>query len=146
MPDVFLFLRFTSFAVVSAPAEKPCCTSWSPLQQISTLLDFYCINVELAADFRFFTLAAAVRAFKGEGLFFEQFAAFGAAEFRFNFNKFKRGTLAEGAFCNDAEIGLDGFSDITGVVTDDHVDFVNASAVVFTAEPSGCFYDLFCDW
>ena len=116
------------------------------MQQISTLLDFYCVDIELAADFGFFTLAAAVRAFKGERLFFEQFAAFGASEFRFNFDEFKRSALAEGAFCDNTEVGLDGFPDITGVVTDDHVDFVNASAVVFTAEPSGCFYDLFCDW
>ena len=134
------------FMQLSATRTLPCCVHRSLLQQISTLLDFDCVNVELAADFRFFALTAAVRAFKCEGLFFEQFAAFGATEFRFNLDKFKRGALAEGAFCYDAEIGLDGFSDITGVVTDDHVDFENAAAVIFTAEPVGCFYDLFCDW
>ena len=111
-----------------------------------TLFDLDRIDVEFLADLGRAALAAAVRAFEAEQLFFEQLAAFLAAQLRFNSTKFKGGALAEGAFCYDAEIGPDGFPYITGVVADDHVDFEDAAAVVFTAEPVGCFYDLFCDW
>ena len=108
--------------------------------------DFDGINVEFAAYFGFLAFAATEGAFEGEQLFFEQFAALGAAEFRFNFDKSKGGALAEGAFCYDVEVGLDGFSHVAGVVADDHIDFSNAVSTVFTAVLVRYFNDLLSDW
>ena len=78
----------------------------------AVLLDFDGIDVELLADLGLFSLAAAVRAFKREQLFFEQPAAAAAPQLWFNFDKFKGGALAKGAFSYYAEVSLNGFSDI----------------------------------
>ena len=144
MPDVLLFHLFTSFAVVPAPAESPVCIL-RPVANL-TSLDLDGVDVEFAADFGLLTFAPAVRAFKGKQLFFEQLAAAAAAEFRFNFHKFKGGALTRGAFCYDAEVGLHGFPDVAGVISDDHVDLQDAAAAVFAAVFACDFYDLLCDW
>lgn len=108
--------------------------------------DFNGIDVEFLADFRRLAIAAAEGTFEGEQLLFEQFAALGAAEFRFDFDKFKGGALAEGAFCYDVEVGLDGFSHVAGIVADDHIDLPNAVPAVFTAVLVRYFNNLLCDW
>ena len=108
--------------------------------------DFDCIDVEFAADFGFFAFTSAEGAFEGEQLFFEQLAAVGAAELRFDFDKRKGGALAQGAFCYDVEVGLDGFSHVAGVVADDHIDLSNAVSTVFTAVLVRYFNDLLSDW
>jgi len=110
-----------------------------------TLFDLDRIDVEFLADLGRAALAAAVGALKREELLLEQLAALGAAEFRLDFHKFKGGALAEGAFRYDAEVGLHGFSDVTGVVTDDHVDFEDAGSAVFTAVFVRDLYDFLCD-
>ena len=110
-----------------------------------TLFDLDRIDVEFLADLGWAALAPAVRTFEAERLFFEQLAALFAAQLRLNITKFKGGALAEGAFCYDAEIGPDGFSDVTGVVTDDHVDFEDTGSAVFTAVFVRDLYDFLCD-
>ena len=110
------------------------------------LFDFNGIDVEFLADFRRLAIAAAEGAFEGEQLLFKQFAALGAAKFRFDFDKFKGGALAEGAFCYDVEVGLDSFSHVAGIVADDHIDLPNAVPAVFTAVLVRYFNNLLCDW
>ena len=109
------------------------------------LLDFDAFDIEFLADFRGLALAVAVRTVEGEELLGEQFAAFVAAELRFHGLDVAFRALAEGVFGDHIEVDLDGFSHISGVVSDDQIYSQNALSAVVAAMFFGDIDNMFCN-
>ena len=72
----------------------------------------------------------AVWTIKGQELLCEQFAAFVASKLRLDAFEIADSAFTNGPLCYDVKVGLNGFSDQPGVLSNDQIDGQNLASAV----------------